>query len=117
MTSNTDTATPFATLPPPPLMRYVDIDIPASPDFSFLDNDNEIIESAYKIIQANEAWELLRNFSETSFMFSRNHNIINLMYKINDAYPGHSGGSLGGVMRDMQFISKNGFSKYKSRFL
>jgi hypothetical protein len=94
--------------PPPRTITY-----PTNPDWSFAGQDTYMLSSAYKIIQGNEAWNLLRNFQGESFMFSRNPRIKNLMDDINDAYGGgHSGSSIGTTMRNMEYIAKNGFDEY-----
>jgi hypothetical protein len=86
-----------------------------SPDFSFMGSDKNIIESAYKVIQQNEAWDLIANFKEKSFMFSKDPTIINIMDKVNEAYGGgHSGASIGMTMRWLEFIAKNGYDVFKS---
>jgi hypothetical protein len=94
--------------PPPRTINY-----PSNPDWSFAKQDNSILSSAYNVIQQNEAWNLLRNFKEESFMFSRDIVINNLMTKINNAYGGgHSGSSMGYTMRQMEYIANNGFDAY-----
>jgi hypothetical protein len=99
-------------LPPPPL------DFPASPDFSFMKSSNPEMISGYSVVHNNEAWNLLSNFKGECFQFTDDPKISTLMDKINDAYEGgHSGGSIGCLMRKLEYIAKNGFSKYKQEYI
>lgn len=100
-------------LPPPP-----PLDFPASPDFSFMKSPDSALISAYSVVQNNEAWKLLSNFKGESFMFTKQPKIVSLMNKINDAYGGgHSGASIGCLMRQLEYIAKNGFSEYKQEYI
>jgi hypothetical protein len=93
------------------------VDLPHSPDFSFSLNER-MLKSAYEVIEECDAWSLLQNFSGNSFTWSTDPNIINLMGKINTAYDDlHSGGSLGYVMRELEYIAKYGFSEYKHNYM
>ena len=95
-------------IPPPRTITY-----PSNPDWSFAGEDKSILSSAYNVIQQTEAWGLLRNFKEKSFVWSYDPNILNLMTKINNAYGGgHSGGSMGCTMRQMEYIANNGFDSF-----
>ena len=71
-------------------------------------------EDAYKIVDSIPGtWTLLRDFNEESFMWSDTPWVTNLMQRINtESRCGHSGASLGCVMRSMEFIAENGFAKF-----
>lgn len=98
-------------LPRPPL------DFPASPDLSFMKSPDSAFISGYSVVNNNEAWKLLSNFKGDSFMFTKEPEIVSLMDKINDAYGGHSGASIGCLMRQLEYIANNGFSKYKQEYI
>lgn len=99
-------------LPPPSIQSR----IPNKPDFSFLKHNINMISSAYGVVQMNEAWELLANFTGESFMFNTDPAIHTLMIKISDAYGGgHSGSSIAFTMRHLEFIAKHGFAAYKEK--
>jgi len=98
------------------------LDYPSEPDFSFMScqNDNDMLVSAYSVIQNLEKWHFLRDFvvnPTTGFMFNTDPEICSIMDKINDAYPGHSGTSMGVTMRSMQYIAKNGFCQFYRFYL
>lgn len=93
------------------------LDLPSSPDFSFMDeNNNRMLSSAYKVIHNCEAWNIISNFKEESFMFTQNEEILNIMQKVADDYTLHSGSSIGYTMRQIQYIAKNGFTNYKNNY-
>jgi hypothetical protein len=97
-------------LPPPPPSN---ITYPSSPNWSFAKEDAPMLSSAYNVIKKNEAWNILKNFDEESFMFAKGKDVNNLMNKINDDYDGgHSGGSMGYTMRIMQYIANYGFDTF-----
>lgn len=95
------------------------VDYPKNPNFDFINNLNnkKMITSAYQVMQQNtHFWKILENFDEESFMFSNNKEVINIMGKIDIAYnSGHSGASMGLIMRELEYIAKNGFQAYKER--
>lgn len=110
----TDTAQPIMPPLPPPSIQSR---IPNKPDFSFLKDNINMISSAYGVVQSNEAWELLANFTGESFMFNTDPAIHTLMIKVSDAYGGdHSGSSIAFTMRHLEFIAKHGFAAYKKEF-
>ena len=89
------------------------IDLPPNPDFSFAGTDASCLASAYKVIHQNEAWNLLKNFDEAAFMIAKKVEINKLMNKVNDDWDGgHSGCSMGLVMRNMEFIANYGFNAF-----
>lgn len=91
-------------------------DYPASPDFSFMNSNRELV-SGYAVVHRNEAWNLLKNFNENSFMFCKDPKIVKLLEKVNHEYQGHSGASLACTMRILEFIAKNGYSVFKQIYL
>jgi hypothetical protein len=94
--------------PPPITIKY-----PSSPNWHFAGNDADCLSSAYNVIMQNEAWSILKNFKEKSFMLSQDPIIINLITKVNDAYGGgHSGASLAYTMSIMEYIAQNGFESF-----
>lgn len=97
--------------------KMAHFDRPIHPDFSFLTNTSEnMVSSAYLVMNKKEGWDLLVNFDETSFMTCENPSILMLMSSINENYNGHSGASLAWTMRQLQYIAKNGYTKYRDLF-
>ena len=91
-------------------------DYPIRPDFQFIINSHtrHMVETAYKAISNIEGWIPIRNFNGHSFMFCEDPCIVDIMTKINNEYgDGHSGSSIGFTMRHMEYIAKNGFSRYR----
>jgi len=86
-------------------------------DFSFADNyEREMLADAYQAISVTESWDVMKaDPGPGGFMFSANE----YMKPINAAlkYDGHSGASYAWTMRQMQFIAKNGWDDYVSRYI
>lgn len=72
------------------------------------DYQQEMLNSAYAVIERLEKWEFLKSFEpgDGGFMFSDNPTVNNIAREIDNDYGGHSGGSLLFTMRIMQKISK-----------
>jgi hypothetical protein len=103
------------TLPLPPLVA-----MPAAPDFSFITNDSSrsCIETGYKGVQRSEGWNLIRNFTGESFMFTNDQEIKRIMKAVNDEYGGgHSGSSIGWTMRQLERISHIGVNAFKNEWI
>ena len=95
------------------------IDLPSKPDFSFISSDSSrtMIESGYRSIMKCEGWNILQNFTGESFMFSRDPSVCQLMDAVSEGYGGnHSGSSMGYTMRQLEFIAKNGFARFKAEW-
>lgn len=91
-----------------------------NPDWSWLNplSDREMISSAFRAVNDCEGWEILRNFDDESIIYSRNDNIKRLCNRVNDYYNGgHSGCSMGITMRNIEYIAKNGFKKFKNDWI
>jgi hypothetical protein len=90
-------------------------------EFEFINNTSTraFLKSAHKAISICELWDWLRIYEpppKYGFMFSTSierTKIDDQMYKdpINML---HSGSSYGGIMREMEFIAKNGYNKFKN---
>ncbi len=81
-------------------------------DFSKLNKCDEL-DDAYKAVTLAKAWDWLKQDTTPGpdgFMFCTHP----MMNKINKhiKYSGHSGSSYAVVMRDMEFIAKNGWDEY-----
>lgn len=103
------------TLPPPP-----PVSMPSAPDFSFITdyNSRSCIETGYKGVQKTEGWNSIRNFTGESFMFSNDPEINRIMNAVNGEYGGgHSGGSIGWTMRQLERISHVGVNVFKNEWL
>ena len=109
----------ISNLPCPPRMpSQKTVDLPINPDCSFLQSRTNEFASAYSVVHTEEAWQMLANFNEKSFMFSKDEKILDLMTKIHNAYNcGHSGASLACLMRELEYVAVNGFSKFKDEFM
>jgi len=105
--------TPDFMPPPPPTL----IDLPHNPDFSFMDKHSGMMLSrGYNVINQLEGWRTLTYFCGTSFIFSKRSDILRLTNAIHEDWDGHSGCSMGWVMRQLEQIAKNGFTNYKEDF-
>lgn len=75
----------------------------------YSENNKKILKSAYEVVDKNEYWEKIKNFVpkvNEGFMWTKDKEMIEIMTKINNAYPYHSGRSLCLVMRELMHISK-----------
>ena len=83
--------------------------------FSFITDSYEklMLDTAYQAITSLELWEYMSQPNE-GYMLSSDKElglIMNEIVKL--GYDGHSGGSFGCTMRDMQYIATHGLLKYK----
>ncbi len=66
-----------------------------------------MVKDAYEATEKTESWEFLKNFEpQNGFMFTDNP-IVNKI-GANLKYEGHSGGSYGWTMRQIQYIATHG---------
>jgi hypothetical protein len=96
------------------------IDLPVNPDFSFISDGHtrRMIESGYKAVSQSEGWNILREFTGMSFMFSDDPNIHRIMTAVDNAYSGgHSGSSIGFTMRKLERISHIGLNAFKNEYI
>ena len=92
-------------------------------EFDFIQDisHRELLKSAYKAISICELWNWMRIYEpspDKGFMSSKSLELDRLnqqMWKdpINNS---HSGSSYGLIMREMEYIAKNGYNKYKNRY-
>ena len=84
--------------------------IDSYPEYSsYTEDDKNMLKSAYEVVDKNECWEKIKNFvpkANEGFMWTNDKEITEIMSKINDAYPYHSGSSLAFTMRELSYISK-----------
>ena len=79
------------------------------PRFYKDENSRLMVKDAYEATEKVEAWDFLKTFEPTNgFMFS-DHTIINKI-NANLKYDGHSGGSYGWTMRQIQLIAQKGIN-------
>jgi hypothetical protein len=90
-------------------------------EFDFIKDNNyrDFLKSAHKAISICELWNWIRIYEpqpNTGFMWSKTPELDRLNKQIwNDPINGyHSGGSYGAIMRDMEYIAKNGYEKFKA---
>ncbi len=71
-----------------------------------------MLNDAYQAVTVTGSWDLLKNFSGESFMFSRDPFVANIMnaMALRDL---HSGASFGMTMRVMESIAKHGWDAYR----
>jgi hypothetical protein len=78
-----------------------------------LENTRTMFKTAYDAITLAEGWSFMKTFNTESFMFGKTPPQLEQINKnIHKLYPGHSGGSYGYTMREMEFIAKNGWDAY-----
>ena len=93
-------------------------DLPTNPDFSFIEGrGSSIISAAYEFMCKNpDYWDIIFKYQEISYVFTHNQNMVNLMNLINESCPyktDRSGIKMSWIMRNLEFIIFNGFTKYK----
>jgi len=86
--------------------------------FEFINNGDRIMfVTAHAAISQLEFWDFM-NKETQSYMFSGDPRVGKIYAKIEElGYTGHSGGSFGCTMRAMQFISQNGYDKFREEYL
>jgi len=92
-------------------------------EFEFIKNisTREFLKSAHKAISLCELWNWMRIYEpspDKGFMCSQPPELIRLdkqMWKdpINN---NHSGSSYGLIMREMEYIAKNGYNNFKNNY-
>ena len=103
-------------------MSNAAIDLPKEVDFSFiLDRmSRELAKTSYNSVTALNMWDFFQEFQPEEgkgFMFSSHPKLTELENYIESKYNmGHSGASWGWSMRIIQFIAKNGITKYRQTF-
>ncbi len=76
-----------------------------------------MLVNAYQAITMTETWDFVKQEC-ISFMLSNDPRVNMIYTKMEDlGYSGHSGGSFGCIMRDMQYISLFGEEKFKANYL
>jgi hypothetical protein len=66
-----------------------------------------MVKDAYEATEKAEAWDYLKRFEpDQGFMFSSDATVNKI--NANMKYDGHSGGSYGWTMRQIQYIAQNG---------
>lgn len=83
--------------------------------FNFIENPHEkvMLETAYNAITSLELWDYMKRPTYGGYMMSSDKEVDLIMREIQKlGYDGHSGGSFGCTMRDMQYIAQHGLSEY-----
>ena len=79
-------------------------------------NLREMLENAWKAINITETWDFVAQPIE-SFMISKDDRIWKITAEMEkQGYFGHSGGSFGWTMRNMQYLAENGVEKFREGF-
>ena len=108
--------TKYPPLPPSSLEDKVTINKFIPGEFNYIKNNNYkiMLLTAWKAITELELWDFLKLNIE-SFVFSTDPRIIFIYDYIQTlGYDGHSGASFGNIMREMQFIAKNGEEEFRN---
>jgi|Laugrespbdmm15sn_2_1035079.scaffolds.fasta_scaffold108386_1 hypothetical protein len=98
--------------------------LPKNPSFDFVKSDEErmFLISAYSAIGDSELWNWLKTYDpdlSRGFMFTTCPELDRLRDSLNNdpVNYNHSGSSYGMTMRQMQYIAKNGYSKYRTEYI
>jgi hypothetical protein len=106
-------------LPPtPPSNEDFASFIPGAFDYikSSDDSYKRMLVNAYQAITQTETWNFVKEDCK-SFAFSNDPRVSLIIQKMEElGYYGHSGGSFGFIMRDMQYIAKNGEEKFRVEY-
>jgi len=70
-----------------------------------------MITHGYKICSDLNLWDKLANFTDYPHLFSNDENIQKLIHGIKG-----SGQSIGWTLRQLDYISKNGYQKFKEGY-
>ena len=85
-----------------------------SSTFNFITDSHEkvMIDTAYHAITSLELWDYMKQ-PNNGYMLSSDKELELIMNEIQKlGYDGHSGGSFGCTMREMQYIAQHGLSEY-----
>jgi len=91
-------------------------------DFNFIKDEStkEFLKSAHAAITLCELWDWMRTYQpphNTGFMWTKTPELDRLnqqMWK-DPINSNHSGSSYGAIMREMEYIAKNGYDTYKQK--
>jgi len=120
MTDQTQFELPLPTPPPIPVPQEREVTFvpgkfeyikPSSADYKTM------LVNAFQAVTQTESWDFMKKPCE-SFMFSQDPKILIISKKMVElGYNGHSGGSFGCIMRDMQYIAQHGEKKFMETYL
>ena len=92
--------------------------IPSEGDFSFITDDctRMMLEDACKAVRLAKGWDFMKEEPEEGkgFMFSSDKRYQRIGEYME--YTGHSGSSYGWTMRAMQYLARNGWTKFYEAF-
>jgi hypothetical protein len=100
------------------MMSTLNTDLPANPDFSFIQKDFEsILSKAYKFVCEKNKWQVIVNYKGYSYIFinEKNIDIINLMNIIREEC-GISLVVCSKIMLQLEHLSNFGYTKYKDYY-
>ena len=81
------------------------------------DSTRELLSTAHQAITQLELWSYLKK-DRDSYMMSRDKEVSRIYGKIEElGYYGHSGGSFGWTMRQMQTIAKYGEAQFEADWI
>jgi hypothetical protein len=102
-------------------MSTITNNFPAAGTFDWMRDraSASVVEPAYKAVSLAEGWEFLKTYQPEAgkgFMFSNPPpKLEQINTKIHELYDGHSGGSYGWTMRQIEDIAKNGWEAWVTR--
>lgn len=113
---------PLSLLPPsPPSEEEIELNKPFVPGKFDYTSDfyKEMLQTAYQAINILELWNFIKeNPGKSGFKFSSDNRLDLIYNKIEElGFRGHSGCSFAFIMRDMQFIAKNGEKLFREKYL
>ena len=92
-------------------------------EFDFVRDEytKDLLKSAHNAISLCELWNWMRNYEpppNKGFMWSKTPELdrINQQLWKDPINMNHSGSSYGFVMREMEYIAKNGYNTYKNTY-
>lgn len=97
-------------------------DYPVDASFDFVDPDlARLLAPAYQVVQENNAWENLLFYTKSrdeGYQFpSSNPGVMEIIGKISDQNPVHSGWSLGFTLKHLHAVAQYGYAEYKQQYM
>jgi hypothetical protein len=89
--------------------------------FDYIKNNSEkrMLQTAYQAVNILELWSYMKQDpGGNGFIFSNDKRVAKIYSKIEElGYTGHSGCSFGCVLRDIQFIAREGEKQFRTNYL
>jgi hypothetical protein len=101
-------------LPKKEAVEYQSENLFVKGEFLYIEDSysRKMLVNAWNAITQLELWNYMKQ-EQDSYMWSKDNEISSIYSKMEElGYTGHSGGSFGWTMRQMQYIAQNGEDKY-----